>query len=264
MSRRILVSALLASLVTNACLLVLWRDAITLRTSATIPPSLQPRGPGVLSMTAPLLSARLPRNETEFTVLRTQLESLGLPQEIVRSALLATMNVVFRQKRDAAMAPFEPHEYWRTPHRRPEGDRAAAEREMQRQWNMLKRQLIGDDFEDDPTEVTRRFGHLPPEKVARLRTILADYSDLEKELYVSEVDSEGLEHRAIARERRADIERLLTPEELVGYDLRNSPASDRLRNRLGNFAATEAEFRALYPTFKAVTRDLSDPDWVSG
>jgi hypothetical protein len=56
----------------------------------------------------------------------------------------------------------------------------------------------------------------------------------------------------LAKEKRADIERLLTPDELLDYDLRNSPASHRLRGKLAAFEPTEAEFRALYPAFKAV------------
>jgi hypothetical protein len=156
--------------------------------------------------------------------------------------------------------PFDPKEYWRDPQRRPEGNTEAAERDLQRQWNKIKREFIGDDFvDDDPKAQSRRFGNLPLEKVGRLKKILADYSDLEKELYVSDLDGGSPENRALAREKRADLERLLTPEELLGYDLRNSPASDRLRNRFGNFAATEAEFLALYPTFKAVTADPTDP-----
>jgi hypothetical protein len=43
----------------------------------------------------------------------------------------------------------------------------------------------------------------------------------------------------------------MTPEELHVYDLRNGAGAQRLRNHLGAFQPTEAEFLAMYPAFNA-------------
>jgi len=63
----------------------------------------------------------------------------------------------------------------------------------------------------------------------------------------------------LEKEKRADIERVLSPEELHTFDLRNGAGSSRLRNHLGAFQPTEAEFLALYPFFKAAAAAESGP-----
>lgn len=52
-------------------------------------------------------------------------------------------------------------------------------------------------------------------------------------------------------EKRADLERLLTPEELSQYDRRSSPTAIALRNQLRYFAPTEAEYLAMYEVQRA-------------
>lgn len=53
-------------------------------------------------------------------------------------------------------------------------------------------------------------------------------------------------------ERRADIERTLSPAELREYDYRTSDTGMTLRSALDKFEATEAEFVALYPKVQAI------------
>jgi hypothetical protein len=50
----------------------------------------------------------------------------------------------------------------------------------------------------------------------------------------------------LERERQADLVRLLTPEELAQYELRNSPTAQGLRNQLRHFAPTEKEYVAMF------------------
>jgi hypothetical protein len=264
MPRLILLTALAISVVTNAWLFFLWRDVESPRKSATATTRPRLAVTTATAATAPLPLLTSPANETEFATLRVQLESLGLPPEFVRAALMTTLHRIFRKKRDEVMKASDPNEYWRIPYRWPDDAIAqAALREHEREWKRKKSELVGDDFDDDPDSQIRQYGNLPPEKVARLRKILADYADLEEQIYAGNSDRGSPENRALAREKRADLERLLTPEELLGYDLRNSPASHRLRDRFGNLEATEAEFLALYPTFKAVTEENTAPGFSS-
>ncbi len=56
------------------------------------------------------------------------------------------------------------------------------------------------------------------------------------------------------RERRADLERVLTPEELFEYDLRQGPTAMRLRSQLAAFQPTEEEYRAIFTVQHALDR----------
>jgi hypothetical protein len=133
----------------------------------------------------------------------------------------------------------------------------AALRDLEREQHRQFRALVGNELEFDETAAKRQFGGLAPAKVEQLKKIFADYADLEEQLFTGVPDRNAASVRArsdlLAREKRADMERLLTPEELLNYDLRNSPGAHRLRGRLGQFAATEDEFRTLYPAFKAAS-----------
>jgi hypothetical protein len=48
------------------------------------------------------------------------------------------------------------------------------------------------------------------------------------------------------KEQRVDIAALLTPQELLEYDLRNSSTASQLRSQLAIFNPTEDEFRAIF------------------
>jgi hypothetical protein len=137
---------------------------------------------------------------------------------------------------------------------------------MSREKARLLKDLLGADYNPnsfsngiDNDEVIaaqqrREFGDLPAEKIAQLRKIRSDYSDLTIKMEEASLgvrlpeDDERL--TLLEREEHADIERLLTPAELLDYDLRNSDLAGQVRNRVGFFDATEEEFRALYVAAK--------------
>lgn len=192
--------------------------------------------------------------------MRSNLETLGLPPDVLRAALMVMVHRSFNQRREALMPKPKPHEYWRTRSFHPDAETLARVRELEREQRKLARELVGDDFDFEGNGSTqRRYGNIPAEKIAKLQKIFADYSDLEEQLFTNPAERGSADNRAraelLGREKRADIERLLTPEELLEYDLRNHPAAHRLRGRLGQFEVSEAEFLALYPIFKAATAD---------
>jgi hypothetical protein len=194
----------------------------------------------------------------DYSAIGAHLAAMGVPAENVRAITAMLVHVHYNQRRRALRAGPDPSEYWRNPVRRTDPMDLAADRELQREQNKVLREVVGTDydFSDDDGAQRRRFGDLAEDKVAKLKKIFADYSDLEEQLFADNADRNSPTSRArsalLAKEKRADIERLLTPDELLDYDLRNSQGANRLRNKLGAFQATEAEFRSLYPAFKAV------------
>lgn len=87
-----------------------------------------------------------------------------------------------------------------------------------------------------------------------MKRLFADYKELENDIRDTWVpgDDIGAQLGFLEKEKRADLERILTPEELHMYDLRNGAASGNLRSHFGSFQPTEAEFLALYPIAKEI------------
>lgn len=172
---------------------------------------------------------------------------------------------LLRQHFDARRADARgtgPAEYWRLTSYAPDAAAQATRRSLDNELRRLQRELWGADahaIEDVefPERRAAQYGALSDEKVARIRKLFADYDELADQAFAerpSRVTAEGRAKTALLeKEKRADLERLLTAEELLDYDLRNSVAAGALRSRLGQFEATEAEFRALYPVEKMLS-----------
>jgi hypothetical protein len=90
------------------------------------------------------------------------------------------------------------------------------------------------------------------------KALLDDYNEMSIQISRNFQKSGGLPGRdeiqkvvLLEKERHADIEKLLTPEELVEFELRSSPDSDRLRRDTRDFLPSEAEFRALFLLYQS-------------
>jgi hypothetical protein len=133
--------------------------------------------------------------------------------------------------------------------------------EQQRELALLRKErdlrmkdLIAGSVEAGAAEsiaARQRWGPVPAEKVAAVHRIEADYAELRREIVAnrSPLNLPAAEMEKLAllnRERRADIERTLTPDELFEYDLRQSPTASQLRSQLSSFRPTEDEFRAIF------------------
>ena len=218
-------------------------------------PAPPPPASGTAESTAGAAPGALPTTEADFKALRLRLETQGLPPDVVRAVLVQLVQRGFQRRQAELLGMPAPEEYWRNPNPRADVTAQSALQDLGREQRRLLREIGGHDLEFDENTQRRQFGGLPEAKVAQLKRILADYADLEESHFTESSDRGRADARAraelLAREKRADIERLLTPEELLNYDLRNSTAAHRLRGKLGQFAVSEAEFRSLYPLFKA-------------
>jgi hypothetical protein len=68
----------------------------------------------------------------------------------------------------------------------------------------------------------------------------------------------------VMAEKRADLEALLTPEELKDYDLRQSRTAQNLRWQMTQMGATEAEYRAIFEIRKGFDEVYNDYDPFGG
>ena len=125
-------------------------------------------------------------------------------------------------------------------------------RELGREMVAELRQICGGEEFVPPYQREQRermMGNLAPEKVREVEAIDRDYRELMAEVRGGPrgilLPAQREELRLLEKERRADLAAVLTPEELLEYDLRASPSANAVREKLAFFGPTEAEYRAL-------------------
>lgn len=135
-------------------------------------------------------------------------------------------------------------------------DLSPADRIAQRRLSLqildeLRTLLAGNSYLDSilGQNPERFYGNLSAQKIDEIDATNKDYNDLAD---IVRARANGLlmqEDRdqltVIEQERRADLAKLLTPQELHEYDLRSSPSAHTVRSRLRYFDATEGEYRAM-------------------
>lgn len=162
--------------------------------------------------------------------------------------------------------------YWRTGRTDP-ADAKAHEEQRKRiaeTMRLQRKYLLGpDSFVDNPERLEaarRRWGPLPLEKLQALEAIDADYQDLQMKQYAERSLRPGEESgtaeasRLMQKERLADMEKVLTPEEYAVFELRASDPANALRYRLQGFQPTEQEYKTLFAIQKAYENRLYDPN----
>lgn len=258
---RLLTPVLLLSVAANLALggALLWHmnqpDASTASSSSQPQTATLPAQP----KEGPLVSAPWSTGEAatvSLPDLAAQLRSEGCPPAIIRALISARIQARYAE-RLRALRPKARDAYWRRQLFDRDGDLSpearVARRALQREMNEEIKQALGADYESlnpyERAEQTREFGQLPSEKVAQIKAINSDYSELAAQINDRAqgvtLKEDRTQLRLLDAEKRADLAAVLSPTELLEYDLRNSPSTAILRNKLSAFDATEEEYRAL-------------------
>jgi hypothetical protein len=226
---------------------------------APVAPVAKPAGkPAALTSITPETWAALYEG-SDLDVL-TRLRAEGFPGSIVRALAALKLRERFAERLAALSGGQHVPPYWRgqlydgssSPPRDPEARAKlrALNNEMAAAYQELfENEELGID-ERLQAGRRRQYGDLPADKIRQIAAINKDYGELRSQV---REETQGIvfpEDQAridlIEQERRADLERTLTPEELEKYDLRTSPAAMQVRNQLVAFDPSEAEFLALY------------------
>jgi hypothetical protein len=219
---------------------------------------------------------------TNYVTYINNLRGFGCPEETVRDIILTDIAKTYGKRRAALVGQGKGDKFW-LPYPDENGDPqlrqqlAALEEEQRR----LVRELLGIDFQtelakywqDDEVLEQRMFGFLPEEKQDQLRGLNAKFEALEQEIYTRSKgelipeDEEKL--RTLEKEKEAELAKVLTPQEMEEYQLRNSSTANTLRGQLAGFQPTEEEFRKLFKLQKtyddqfAKAFDLTDGNAVA-
>lgn len=131
------------------------------------------------------------------------------------------------------------------------------------------------DLATDPAaqeSARRRFGNLPLEKLQALQQLEADYQQLALKTVLERRTRPGetvtgdplAAQNLIEQEKLADLAKILTPEELAQYELRNGTIARQLKWQLRTFQPTEQEYLAIYAVQKKYAAVLNDPTKTPG
>lgn len=200
----------------------------------------------------------------DLTALVARLRAAGFPPSIVRGILNAEVNARY-DARIRALQETDPNvPFWKPQNNSnffyASDTRYIEMNRLQRERSKLLRELSKDDFfaTDDVSLAQRRqYGNLPRNRIDLIQRVEDDYADMIASVRAAMNGVTLPEDREklilLNREKRADLNALLTPEELADYELRSSQLSRTLAARLATFEATEAEFRALYDAHRTLS-----------
>ncbi len=209
------------------------------------------------------------------------LRAIGCPEETIFDIIVADVNTLFAMKA-RSLTPAKEWKYWEAEDEIPSRD-AIRNQKLRRELEKEKRTLLAEILGPDASEklkkyelwggedlADRKLGFLNADKRDKLKKLQEKYFDLEQS--ATEWDSAGVmteetmkKLAELQKQRRTEIEALLTPEELLDFDLRTSETADRLRAELSGFHPSEAEFRKLYELQKIsedrmnASTDVRDP-----
>lgn len=269
---------LTVSAVLNVCLLVGWLQALKPRPPAQRAIARRPVVTNILRpirtnvVFAPrLLTWRDIESEDYPTYVRN-LRAFGCPEPTVQDIIVADVNELFAA-RLAVEVPDPRREWWRS-EPSPELVRAAEERRaaLEAERRELLTTLLGADWEvrhgsslpepDAHPLDGELLGAIPPDTRRQVREIERRHARQLAILQRAAREQDGApspeELARLEREARAELARVLTPEQLEEYLLRYSASADRLRAQLRGFEATPDEFRALFRAREQLAARLED------
>ena len=109
----------------------------------------------------------------------------------------------------------------------------------------------------DPSSRQRKYGDLSDDKVDQLLALETDYNDIRRQ-HLSPTSTMGMEeyrnlqaqNQELQNEKEKDLATILSPAELLDYELRSSDTASRVMRNTANIDLTETEYIALYALYK--------------
>jgi len=184
----------------------------------------------------------------ELPDLASRLREAGFPKDVIRAILAARISESFAARRKALDPGADSRPYWKSATVDPKVQLAL--RQIGREQRTLMRDLLGEDAEssNDLNLAFQggRLSHLPKEKADEIRQVLRDFSEQRSDLYAGGATLDREKYVALEKAQRDAIAALLSPQEMLEYDLRNSRTATMLRGELMAFTPTEEEFLAIF------------------
>ena len=195
------------------------------------------------------------------------LKAIGCPRELLKDLIVADVNALYAPRMAELSRRRRPQTFWET---RVQIDRRRLALEEQmgqvaKEKRHLLCELLGIDALEAMSaiwgvndELQAKLQCIPAEKrgaVAEINSVYSDRENLLMQRAGSFRDQEVLaEQQRLNAERRTELAKVLTPEELLGNDLRFSDTTRYLLLNSPSFDFSEEEFRKVF----AATRRLEE------
>jgi len=185
------------------------------------------------------------------------LRSIGCPRETVRDIILADVNKLFAARFAQLAEPPRTNDFWkRAPVRGADEDRVKQRLAVVKEKKALLKELLGEDIDvqDDTTPSgsdprSEMLSFLPKEKIQQISEMDATYDARINKLLGNKIRpsaEEVKEFNRLEAEKRTELAKVLSPQELEDYNLRASRTANVLRATMGEFTMTEQEFRDVF------------------
>lgn len=197
-----------------------------------------------------------PRTGANLREIAAELRAAGFPDTLVKMVMQSLVNEEL-MRRQQAIFDWSAVPYWKESRPTPEQLRAMRELQKERRTLLAEAGLPPTPMEEAFRR--RQFGGLSEAKVAALEKIQQDYNDMRQEMFEQQQRGGGAtngrdiaaQQKLLQEEQERDIAALLTPDEKLEYELRNSSTANQVRSQLRGVDVNEQEFRELFAAQKA-------------
>ncbi len=201
---------------------------------------------GVSSTSADTILWSAPKSPQDLPSIVANLRAAGFPPSAVRAIINQLLNERYDPSTLTANLPFWKRSY-------PSPELVAARQKMQDERTAQFEALLGADARPsaalDPKQRKQRFGDLPDDKVDAISRIEQDYSGISS-LATAEAKGDMTlsmeQRRVLEKEKLADLQALLTPDQLEQYQMRNSSSAHSVKSAVSKIDLTEVEYAELY------------------
>lgn len=188
------------------------------------------------------------------------LRAIGCPEETIRDIIVADVNELYESRRKKLAGPKRKFEFWKPGALMgagPDPERTEQERTLNKEKRALLTELLGSAPDDKPDmlagaagQLEAMFDFLPAEKRGKVFELMQDMqTQMQKAMKGGAMDPEDI--RKAMKESEAALATVLTPDELLDYNLRFSMTANMMRMQLAGFEPTEPEFLDLFKKRKA-------------
>ena len=195
---------------------------------------------------------------SDAVALRDRLRSLDLPDDVVREIVSARITGRYEARRreitEAADKAAAQRPWWRNKNSWDWDSKYTAEQaaELSRLWREERKeitQIMGRDGEI-PSQNQIIYSYLPADKAEQFDDMQSEYYDMrrkvEREMAGFRMPGDNAVLKLLAEENKRDIDAMLTPDEKMAHDLRNSPAARTVRYAFSDFNGTEEEYKTVF------------------
>ncbi len=210
-----------------------------------------------------------------------RLRAFETPEPKVRDIIYGAVEAIYRPRRGALRPPPKPDDgkfwerrrFWGGPDSQMSKTQREQMRALRKEESDLLKSLFGDDFYQQRTKdsggqdwADKYFAYIPKELREKVQDIEQQMNDAKQEIYAQndgmfdQYQQEDL-HK-VEKKYHDELAKILTPDQLLEWDLRHSDTANQLKNDLSAFDPNEDEFRELFK-YKQAMDDLNpsrDPD----